>query len=126
MAKFPYTQGPALHVAADEQIDFDTPHEAVQALRWVRDQGAVEAVFPCGWLVDVGCEDGSWIVPCGNVAVGTARGWECYGGHAHVTAEARFEEGWDYVDADDVEAMRSGAFLPTFLPVNMDGTAVAW
>lgn len=76
--------------------------------------------YPCGWQIQVGLdEDGGAVIDeCGAAAWDTERGWKCDAGHEHVTAEARWREGWDYA-ADPGEAMllaRAGV-----QPVAMDG-----
>lgn len=113
----PYVSGPVLYADDGVEVEYDNVRQAIAALRWVRDQVGVEAVFSCGWLVDVGCEDGSWVIPCGDVAVGTARGWHGHCGHAHVSPGVRFEEGWDYVTQEDYDDMRRSGALPSFIPV---------
>jgi hypothetical protein len=98
----------------------------------VADARACEAAnlhFTCDWLVkrlpvlrepgpDATSED--WdaygdamayleeeIVPCGAFAWADDRGWTCNVGHAHVTAEARYAEGWDYAhDEDEARGLR--------------------
>ena len=76
-------------------------------------------IAPCAWLVErvVGGYyveyDGQddWIEAytsvedCGAEAIYTDRGFECAAGHAHVTAEVRWQEGWDYAE-DAEEAKR--------------------
>lgn len=66
-------------------------------------------VFACRWVLeDVGFEGERHTFACGRPASADARGWVCTGGHEHVTAEARQAEGWDYFDADEIAAFRSG------------------
>jgi len=70
---------------------------------------------PCGWLVErtvswydeeTGDGEGYDVVEeCGAAAVYTDRGFTCDAGHSHVTAEVRWNEGWDYAE-DDGEALR--------------------
>lgn len=86
--------------------------------------------FPCTWLVerhphyrgcparDAGedcgtCEDAYvTTADCGapsyilrDQATGAEVGWECEDGHQHITAQVRFEQGWEYAE-DPEEAGR--------------------
>lgn len=81
----------------------------------------------CGWLVEdntfpampeglTGEEADDWaeaafeafvlgpvVRDCGAEVTFTERGWSCKAGHAHVYAEVRHNEGWDYAH-DEIEA----------------------
>lgn len=101
------------------------PHTSVAAVKAC----AGGNLFPCHWLVErpgrtVYDDQGNcdWIEgsvgDCGAEAIATDRGWTCAVGHEHVTAQARWTEGWDYA-ADAGEAMdlvRAGR-----QPFTMDG-----
>jgi hypothetical protein len=67
-------------------------------------------VWPCTWLLEGRYDDGSvFTYECGLPTMFTdERGsYECAGGHDHVPAEVRLEEGWDY--AGDLEEARGMA-----------------
>lgn len=107
-------------------LPFTLATEVAQAL------AAGKEVFPCSWAVEVhghagphefdpeygDCvrclpfEDGPRIEDCGAPAVADARGFRCAAGHEHVNMEARANEGWDYFDNDEIDAMKNGAFFP--------------
>ena len=103
---------------------FPTFAQALEALRFIS-QPKVEEVFECSWLVQDGwTEDGeAFIAGCAAPAIGTNRGFECFAGHGHVNASVRFDEGWDYVDADEQAAIERGDWLPTFTPVPAGGAS---
>lgn len=80
-------------------------------------------VFPCGWLYEVPTHtlypaDAEWYpdspsdvyttLACSALAIGDERSWVCEHGHEHVHAEARFNEGWDYYDDDEIAAFATG------------------
>lgn len=94
-------------------------HASVRAVR-LCSQGAV--VVPCGWMVERSYydEDGGYdsVAECGADAVVTDRGWSCAAGHAHVTAEARHAEGWDYAEEAGEALAMVGAGVQ---PFTMDG-----
>jgi hypothetical protein len=87
------------------------------------DETATTETWPCGWLMYAGRdEDGELVVvECGAVATENSRGWTCTNGHEHVTAEARYREGWDYAsDAGEAAQLRKyGTDV-----VAMDGGAI--
>jgi hypothetical protein len=94
--------------------------------------------WPCTWLMEVPhyrthppmftedgelacgyCEESaSAVIECKAVSYTTADGWACEAGHEHVTAEARYEQGWDY--AADLGEARGLAKAGT-MPVDMEG-----
>ena len=108
----------------DEAFSFTDFPEARQALE-ISSRPEVTDVFPCGWLVEASSEDGPIVVPCTAVAFGTDRGFTCLYGHGHVNAEVRAQEGWDYVDDDEAEAIRTGAWVPGFDPVPMNAGQIS-
>lgn len=57
-------------------------------------------VWPCSWDMEAMGEDGPYAVRCNLPTMFTDdRGsYECVGGHDHVPAEVRFEQGWDYAE----------------------------
>ncbi len=74
-------------------------------------------VFACGWLVER--PTGEWndfrpeIVECGASAVEDERGFTCEAGHAHVDAQTRAAEGWDYAeDAGEAENLAKAGVEP--------------
>jgi hypothetical protein len=67
---------------------------------------------------------GHWITECGATAHATERGWYCDAGHEHIDMAVRNAEGWDYFDDDEVDAIRTGRFLPNVAPRDMQGRPV--
>lgn len=62
-------------------------------------------VLPCVWLVRRDTEDGPQARECGAAAIVSDAGFWCEAGHAHVSAQVRDAEGWDYAE-DDADARR--------------------
>jgi hypothetical protein len=92
-----------------------------------RDVQAGIAVWPCSWLAQEGfTEDGvPVIVECGLPTRFTddKGSYACIGGHDHVPAEVRFEQGWDYAEDDD-EARRLAQAGTR--PVQVNGDSWIW
>lgn len=68
------------------------------------DERAGKEVWPCSWLLEGRYDDGSaFTYECMLPTRFTREdgSYECDGGHDHVPAQTRCEEGWDY--AGDVE-----------------------
>jgi hypothetical protein len=80
-------------------------------------------IVPCTWLIErrharycqvpfeaecgyceenaieqVDCGAGMYVLR--DQATGQRVGWECADGHQHVSAQVRFEQGWEYADGD--------------------------
>lgn len=90
-----------------------------------KDQKDGIEVWPCSWLLEGRYDDGSkFHFECGLPTRydDTAQdgSYECDGGHSHVPAQARFEQGWDYTEdlAEAEGMMRHGV-----RPVQMNGQA---
>ncbi|GIH86475.1 hypothetical protein [Planobispora rosea] len=93
-------------------------HSSIAAVR-ACSQGS--EISSCSWLVDTGhcTEDGeAVIVECGADSWTTDRGWRCATGHSHVPADIRYQEGWDYVTADEAAGFANETGR---LPVLMNG-----
>lgn len=77
--------------------------------------------WECNWLVDHGIsEDGERIIiDCGALATERAdgTGWDCAHGHEH-TSEAQ------YLDADDLGAMKASGTLPPEGARHIDGRII--
>lgn len=73
----------------------------------------------CDWHVEDENEDGPFSRACRALAWETPDGWECEAGHAHVSAEHREAQGWDY--AEDAEEARRLAKVGV-MPMKMDGS----
>jgi hypothetical protein len=84
------------------------------------DERAGMEVWPCSWLLEGRYDDGSaFTYECMLPTRYTdGRGsYQCDGGHDHVPAQVRYEQGWDYCTEDEAEGlMRAGT-----VPVGMDG-----
>lgn len=98
-------------------------HETTDVVRSCQQAGADEArgieVWPCGWLLEGRYDDGSvFTYPCPMPMRVTGPGRvECDGGHEHVDAQQRYNEGWDYADEDEADGLvRAGT-----RPVDMQG-----
>ncbi len=77
--------------------------------------GCTWAVERTTWVDDpeFGPEPWTRIEDCGAEVAHTDDRWECAAGHAHVSAEARDREGWDYAeDAYDAAVIASGGRTP--------------
>jgi hypothetical protein len=85
------------------------------------DERAGTEVWPCSWLLEGHYDDGtSYTYECmlPTRYTGTDGSYECDGGHSHVPAQVRFEQGWDYAE-DGHEAQRLAR--AGVRPVGMDG-----
>lgn len=78
-------------------------------------------VWPCSWLLEGRYDDSSaYTYECGLPTVYTDRrgSYRCIGGHDHVPAEVRYEQGWDYAaDAGEAALLAKAGTRP----VAMDG-----
>lgn len=67
--------------------------------------------FTCNWLVQTAGQEWTDFEPiireCGATAVVDERGFECESGHAHVNAETRDAEGWDYASDEEEARVRA-------------------
>lgn len=111
--------------AGGETFKFATPVEAIEALRFLS-VADTEAVFRCSWAVEL---TGDRLPPevdfpsdlvgnCDAPARGTARGWECFHGHSHVS-------GASYFDDDEVSARRLAEMPFPVDSYTMDGRRLA-
>lgn len=77
-------------------------------------------VDTCRWLCEgLGFEGERQVFECGAAALITDDGFCCEQGHEHLTLEAQDRLNVAYVDTDEMAAIRTGAWVPGFTPLEI-------